>query len=282
MARVLRASAMIARERRPGGYKDYTKEEMRANLGAPLAVTDYEKADKIILLLMQPQVKQMLDSTPVGKKKAKNAHKGTRTIPHEFSARPLAGPELTTNLASISPFKLDGVYYTKGRFGKQLKRILGTDKLAILPPTCELAKLIMIQAHSTAHMGGSDTCARSRQEAWIVRARPLANKVAADCLECRVRLKVPLTQREGFLPDERMLTFTPPFTATAMDFLGPFKVKAMNNSRSFLKVWPVVFGCLNTGAVHLELNKTYGTDALLLSIMAFTSIRGYPATFYTD
>ena len=67
-----------------------------------------------------------------------------------------------------------------------------------------------------------------------------------------------------------------------MDFLGPYKVKAMNKARSYLKILPVVFGCLNTGAVHIELNKTYGTDALLLSISAFTSIRGYPAVFYTD
>ena len=67
-----------------------------------------------------------------------------------------------------------------------------------------------------------------------------------------------------------------------MDFLGPYKVMAMNNTRSFLKVSPVIFGCLNTGAVHIELKKTYRTDALLLSISAFTSIRGYPSVFYTD
>ena len=67
---------------------------------------------------------------------------------------------------------------------------------SVLPPTCELAKLLMTKAHNTAYMGGSDTCYRSRQKAWIVRACPLANKVAADCLECRQRFKVPLTQRE--------------------------------------------------------------------------------------
>ena len=32
----------------------------------------------------------------------------------------------------------------------------------------------------------------------------------------------------------------------------------------------------------MELNKTYGTDALLLSISAFTSLRGYPKIFYMD
>ena len=56
----------------------------------------------------------------------------------------------------------------------------------------------------------------------------------------------------------------------------------MTNAQSQMKVWPVMFRCLNTGAVHIELNKTYGTDAVLLSITSFTSIRGYPAKFYTD
>ena len=74
----------------------------------------------------------------------------------------------------------------------------------------------------------------------------------------------------------------PPFTLTAVNFLGPYKVKAMTNAHSQMKVWPVVFGCLNTGAVHIELSKDYGTDALLLSITSFTSIRSYPAKFYTD
>ena len=74
----------------------------------------------------------------------------------------------------------------------------------------------------------------------------------------------------------------PPFALTTINFLGPYKVKAMNNVRSQMKVWPVVFGCLNTAAVHIELNKNYGTDALLLSITLFTNIRGHPAKFYTD
>ena len=93
----------------------------------------------------------MLDATPVRKKKARNLRKGMRTVPPEFLARPLAGSECTSNLASLSLFKLEGIYYTKGRFGKQLKRILGTDKLPILPPTCKLAKLLMIKAHNTTH-----------------------------------------------------------------------------------------------------------------------------------
>ena len=140
----------------------------------------------------------------------------------------------------------------------------------------------MIKSHCITYMSANDTCARSRHEAWIVRARPLAKKVSGDCLECRRRFKILLNQREAPIPEERMFIGLPPFTSTAMDFLGPYKVKAMNNSRSFLKVWPVIFGCLITGAVYIEFNKTYGTNALLLSITAFTSIRGYPSVFYTN
>ena len=112
----------------------------------------------------------MMDSPPVGKKKALNPHRGAQTIPKEFLNRLLAGPEVTRNLISLSPFKVDSIYYTQGRFGKGLEHILGKDKLPVLPVTCELARLLMIQAHEQAYMGGSDTCARSRQEAWIVHA----------------------------------------------------------------------------------------------------------------
>ena len=91
-----------------------------------------------------------------------------------------------------------------------------------------------------------------------------------------------MSQRKAPIPEERIFLGLLPFTSIAMDFLGPYKVKAMTNSRSTMKVWPIVSGCLNTGTVHIELNKTYGTDAFLLLITAFTSIRGYPTVFYTD
>ena len=71
-----------------------------------------------MLLLIQPQVKILLDSQPVGKKKAKDAQQGVLTIPEESINRPIIGPDNSTNLASLSPFKHEGVYYTQGRFGK--------------------------------------------------------------------------------------------------------------------------------------------------------------------
>ena len=89
-------------------------------IGAPLSAEDYECADKFMLLLMQPQVKNMLNSKPVGKTKAKNTQRGTSTLPKEFLDRPIPGPKETENLVSLSTFKEGGIYYTRGRLGKQL------------------------------------------------------------------------------------------------------------------------------------------------------------------
>ena len=138
---------------------------MEIIIGAPLSPEDYKSADKFMLLLMQPQVKNMLKLKPVGKVKAKNTQRGTSTLPKEFLDQPIPGPEETENLVSLSAFKEGGIYYTRGRFGKQLTQILGSDKLPILSPTCELARLIMIKSHNFAHMSASDTAARSHLEA---------------------------------------------------------------------------------------------------------------------
>merc|ERR1711867_364743 len=90
------------------------------------------------------------------------------TLLEEFMNRPIIGPDNSTNLASLSPFKVDGIFYTRERFDKILKRVLGTDKPPILLPTCELAKLLM-KSHAFAHMSTNDTCVRSRHKTWIVR-----------------------------------------------------------------------------------------------------------------
>ena len=77
---------------------------MEVIIGALLYAEDYECADKFMLLLMQPQVKDLLNSKPVGKTKAKNTQKGTSTLMQEFLDRPIPGPKETENL--VFPFPI--------------------------------------------------------------------------------------------------------------------------------------------------------------------------------
>ena len=49
-----------------------------------------------------------------------------------------------------------------------------------------------------------------------------------------------------------------------------------------MKTWPIIFVCLNTGAVHIELAKGYSTKAFLTKLEKFMSLRGCPTFMYSD
>ena len=86
----------------------------------------------------------------------------------------------------------------------------------------------------------------------------------------------------GDLPKEKFDIPCKPFTNLCVDLAGPYQVKAMNNARSKLKVWPVLFNCLNTGPENIRLAYKQGTDAFLTAWNTFCAIRGDPATVYSD
>ena len=94
MARILRASAAITKENRPRGYQDFTRQEMDAIMRKPLNVEDYDKADRIMSLLMKTQVRTFFDSQPGGKQKVK----GMFTFPDDLNSRPTIGPDSLTNI----------------------------------------------------------------------------------------------------------------------------------------------------------------------------------------
>jgi hypothetical protein len=56
----------------------------------------------------------------------------------------------------------------------------------------------------------------------------------------------------------------------------------LNNDRSKLKVWPVLFNCLNTGVLDIRLAYKQGTDAFLTAWGTFCAIRGNPSTMNSD
>ena len=66
------------------------------------------------------------------------------------------------------------------------------------------------------------------------------------------------------------------------DLCGPYVVKAMNNKRSSLKKWPVIFACFNTGAISIHLVFGYRTKEFLVICKLFVSLQGRPKFVYSD
>jgi hypothetical protein len=82
------------------------------------------------------------------------------------------------------------------------------------------------------------------------------------------------------LPQLHLAPCTPPFHHTVRDYFGPFVVKFGRNKTT--KHNGVLFMCLNTRAVHLELAVDCSTMEFLQVLHRFFSIRGQPAIMMSD
>ena len=88
------------------------------------------------------------------------------------------------------------------------------------------------------------------------------------------------TQLIGDLPKQRLTPQTPPFYYTSCDYFGPYLVKVGRNKTT--KHYAVIFTCLNTRAIHLELAVDYSTMSFMQVLRRFFSIRGCPKFMLSD
>lgn len=89
------------------------------------------------------------------------------------------------------------------------------------------------------------------------------------------------------LPTVRV-TPAPPFMISGVDFAGPFLIRRFpgrplrNNSNVDEKVWIVVFVCLVTHAIHLDLTHGLSVEAFLETFARFTGRRGACQELWSD
>ena len=80
------------------------------------------------------------------------------------------------------------------------------------------------------------------------------------------------------LPIDR-LEPAPPFTHSSVDLFGPFYIKA---GRSQKKRWGVLFTCLASRAVHIEVAPDMTTNSFINAYRKFVSRRGQVRTLRSD
>ena len=85
----------------------------------------------------------------------------------------------------------------------------------------------------------------------------------------------------AILPPEIQLP-CPPFSNVGIDLCGPLVVKAMTNKRATMKVWNVLFVCLNTKAVKMYLAPGYATKDFMIAYNSHTSDHGIPFYVHSD
>ena len=170
---------------------------------------------------------------------------------------------------------------TSGRLGQLLKIGYDVEELIILDPSHPYTYLVLKHFHDQDHCSDDRTVWKSRNKFWIPQARRLAKKIRSKCYRCRLLVKLNCQQMMSPLPVERVLP-TPAWTYTSIDLFGPIEHVDMVRKRMKEKCWGVIFTCMVSRAVHLDLTQGYDTDALLQAIRRFMSLRGCPKELLSD
>ena len=69
------------------------------------------------------------------------------------------------------------------------------------------------------------------------------------------------------------------FSSVGVDYFGPMLVKRFRKTE---KRYGVLFTCLATRAIHLELAQSLDTDSFMLALRRFAARRGQPKALYSD
>jgi hypothetical protein len=85
----------------------------------------------------------------------------------------------------------------------------------------------------------------------------------------------------GVLPPYRMKP-APAWSYTSIDLFGPLEIKGEVNKRTRSKGYGVLFNCMFSRAIHLDVATDQDTEAFLQVIRRFIAIRGSPVLIWSD
>ena len=150
----------------------------------------------------------------------------------------------------------------------------------VLPKSSPAVQLIVQDAHKRiGHLGRNSIIAKIRERFWIFGVSQLAKKVARECVSCRRYQAKPCEQIMADLPSNRLQKDGAPFEHVGMDYFGPFIVK---RGRSEVKRYGVIFTCMSSRAVHLEVSHSLETDACINATRRFMARRGLAKSITSD
>ena len=178
----------------------------------------------------------------------------------------------TSSIYKLDPFiDQDGLIRVGGRIGNADV----PDEVrhpVLLPRKCHVATLLIRFHHvKVNHMGRTTTHNELRQRGyWILGGSSAVSNVISQCVTCRRQRRVLEQQKMSSLPKDRVEQASP-FSYCAVDYFGPFIVK---ERRSEVKRYGVLFTCLGSRGVHLEIANSLDTSSFINALRRFLARRG--------
>ncbi|XP_056000356.1 uncharacterized protein LOC130048119 [Ostrea edulis] len=166
------------------------------------------------------------------------------------------------------------------RLGGRLKRgQLTTNEKhpAIIPKKHHLAILLVRHFHESVKHQGRHFTAGALQSAgyWLVGGKRLISSLLRKCVKCRRLRGKYECQMMSDLPTDRLQSSLP-LTCIGLDVFGPWSVvtRKTRGGVSNSKRWAVLFTCLYTRAIHIEVIEELSSSSFINSLRRFIAIRG--------
>ncbi|XP_026113195.1 uncharacterized protein LOC113091779 [Carassius auratus] len=155
----------------------------------------------------------------------------------------------------------------------------------IIPPNHHVTGLLIQHYHDqVAHQGRHFTEGAIRSAGlWIVSGKRSVSNIIHKCVLCKKLRGKMESQKMSALPSDRV-SVDPPFTHTGLDVFGPFTVvtRKTRGHNAENKRWAVIFSCLNTRAVHLEVVESLSASSFICALRRFLAVRGPVKHFRSD
>ena len=193
---------------------------------------------------------------------------------------PNSSPLVTLN-PIIDP---DGILRVGGRL-KDATISTNEKNPIIIPKGHHIATLLARHYHEVVkHQGRHLTEGAVRMAGyWIIGGKRLVSSIIHKCVKCRKLRGRGERQKMADLPPDR-LEPAPPFTYVGLDTFGPWSVvtRRTRGGAANSKRWAILFTCLATRAIHLEVVEDMGTSSFVNALRRFIAIRGNVVNFRSD
>ena len=151
----------------------------------------------------------------------------------------------------------------------------------LLPRNSFLSELVVWDAHQRCkHMGIATTLNFIRKSGWwITKGRSFVKSILNKCITCK-KINSPAfryPKPTDFIRDR--VSFNNPYQFTGIDFTGHVFIK---HNGSLIKMYILLFTCLNIRSVHLELVPSMSCKDFLLAFIRFCNLHTIPDTIYSD
>ena len=185
----------------------------------------------------------------------------------------------TSKLFNLDPYIMDNVIRVGGRLRNSTLPESQRHPV-LLPRDGHITQLIVAYCHKQIHHQGrgQTLCQIRSQGYWILGGSRIVAEYIKNCVQCR-KLRRPVEeQKMADLPQERVEA-TPPFAFCGMDCFGPFVTK---QGRKDHKRYGLLFTCMCSRAVHIEMLEDMSTDSFIIGLQSFIALRGTVSQIRSD